>query len=310
MDNTQIQQKGRQIGWVSQLLLLLSGIFWGCSFVFTKDLFLNESHITTNLIVMMRLFVATIVAMPFLWITKRLEIPHKKDIPWFLVLSFGEPFIYSVLETAGVRIVASSLAALIVATIPLFVPFAMAAVYKERLRATSVIGVVISLMGIAVMMMGPDFSFASDPLGILYLSLAVLVAVCYTLALVRILDRNYKPFTITVWQNLISLVYFIPIVVISDMDKISMLSFSMRMVGDFLFLGICCSTVAYACFNYGIKWVGATAASAYNNLIPVFSLLLAVAIGQEELSWQKSIGMIVVITGLFIAQVHKKETNS
>mgnify|MGYP003291076406 CR=1 FL=1 len=307
MDNTQIQHKERGLGWVSQLLLLLSGIFWGCSFVFTKDLFLSEPHITTNLIVMMRLFVATIVAMPFLWITKRLEIPNKKDIPWFMVLSFGEPFIYSILETAGVRLVSGSLASLIIATIPLFVPFAMAAVYKERLRVASVLGVVISLMGIAIMMLGPDLSFSANPMGLFYLTLAVLVAVCYTLALVRIIDRNYKPFTITVWQNFISLIYFIPIVLILDVDKIPMLSFSVRMVGDFLFLGICCSTVAYACFNYGIKWVGATAASAYNNLIPVFSLLLAVLIGQEGLSWQKVVGMIVVITGLFIAQVRKKQ---
>ena len=68
------------------------------------------------------------------------------------------------------------------------------------------------------------------------------------------------------------------------------------------FLGIFCSTVAYMFFNYGMRSLGATAGSVYNNIIPVFSLLLALMIGQESFSIMKVVGMAVVLVGLTVAQ--------
>ena len=89
---------------------------------------------------------------------------------------------------------------------------------------------------------------------------------------------------------------------IFDGSNLSQLSFSPRMWLMIGFLGVFCSTLAYMFFNYGMKHLGATAGSVYNNVIPVFSLLLALAIGQENISWMKVAGMAVVLVGLTIAQ--------
>lgn len=69
-----------------------------------------------------------------------------------------------------------------------------------------------------------------------------------------------------------------------------------------LVLGIFCSTLAYAGYNYGVRNLGASEACIFNNAIPVFSLVAAVLIGQEDFSWLKVLGMIVVISGVIIAQ--------
>jgi len=298
--------------YLPQTLLVIASAFWGASFIFTKELFLTEAAITPYIIITGRMLLATVVTIPFLLITHRLEPIKKGHLKFFLLLALAEPFLYSICETNGVQRVSGSLASIVVATIPLFVPFAMAAVYKEKLRFNAVAGVVLSLAGIALMSMGDTSGAGSDgqsrTAGLLFLSGAVIIAVFYTITLVKILP-HYRPFTITAYQNLIALIYFIPLTLLLDAPKLPLLSYSPHMFFLLAFLGVFCSTVAYAFFNYGMRSLGATAGSVYNNIIPIFSLLLALAIGQEHLSALKVIGMVVVLAGLTLAQ-HKKKALS
>lgn len=301
MNCTHFQRKKNFSFLNARMILLASSFFWGASFIFTKGLFLSEPHITTSIIVTGRLLIASLFMIPFLALTHRLERIRKGDWGMFLILSFFEPFIYSILETSGVSLLPGSLASIIIATIPLFVPFGVALIYKERLRVVTVTGVVLSLAGIMVMMVGPNWSFHANPKGLMFLGAAVAIAVAYTLVLVRILN-HYHPVTITAYQNLFGFLYFIPVILLRNLDALPLLSFSPKMIGMLAFLGLLCSTVAYVCFNYGMRALGATAASVYNNLIPVFSLILAVCIGQERLTITKVIGMAVVLVGLFLSQ--------
>lgn len=290
--------------YLPQILLVVSSAFWGASFIFTKGLFLSEEAISPTIIITGRMLIASLVTMPLLALTGKLQLIKRRHLKFFLLLSFSEPFLYSICETGGVQYVSGSLASIIVATIPLFIPFAMALVYKERLKVRAVVGVLLSLAGIALMSLDENFSFSASPKGLLLLCCAVAIAVFYTIVLVKILD-HYHPLTITAWQNLIALVYFLPLMFINDANRLPLLSFSWKMWAMLAFLGIFCSTVAYMCFNYGMKHLGATSGSVYNNIIPVFSLLLALAIGQESLNWMKVVGMAVVLVGLTVAQKKK-----
>lgn len=290
--------------YLPQTLLVIASAFWGASFIFTKGLFLSEEAITPTIILTGRMLIASLFTLPLLALTHKLQPIKKGHLRYFLILAFTEPFLYSICETGGVQFVSGSLASIIVATIPLFIPFGMALVYKERLKARSIIGVVLSLVGIALMSLDDSMSFSANPKGLILLSSAVVIAVVYTLILVKILN-HYSPITITCYQNLIGFFYFLPLMLILDGSHLAQLSFSPRMWLMLGFLGIFCSTVAYMFFNYGMKHLGATAGSVYNNIIPVFSLLLALAIGQETISWMKVVGMVVVLIGLTIAQRKK-----
>lgn len=290
--------------YLPQTLLVIASAFWGASFIFTKGLFLSEEAITPTIILTGRMLIASLFTLPLLALTHKLQPIKKGHLRYFLILAFTEPFLYSICETGGVQFVSGSLASIIVATIPLFIPFGMALVYKERLKARAIIGVVLSLVGIALMSLDDSMSFSANPKGLILLSSAVVIAVVYTLILVKILN-HYSPITITCYQNLIGFFYFLPLMLILDGSHLAQLSFSPRMWLMLGFLGIFCSTVAYMFFNYGMKHLGATAGSVYNNIIPVFSLLLALAIGQETISWMKVVGMAVVLIGLTIAQRKK-----
>jgi drug/metabolite transporter (DMT)-like permease len=282
-------------------IIIASVVFWGISFILTKELFLTEEHMTVTTLITLRLAIATAVMFPALLLMRKLQRIRREDIKWFLLLALCEPFIYHLCETNGVRLVSGSLASVVIATIPLFVPFGMWAAYRQRIKPSLIIGVLLSLAGVFLMLNG-EIGFQGSALqGLLFLTGAVVIAVVYTLLLVKVVNR-YHPLVVTTWQNVIGLAYFLPLVFIFDSQSLPLLSWSPKMLLLLLVLGIFCSTLAYAGYNYGVRNLGASEACIFNNAIPVFSLITAVAIGQEDFSWLKVIGMAIVIAGVILAQ--------
>lgn len=299
--------KGRTLTYI---LITFSVVFWGVSFILTKELFLTEEHMTVTTLITLRLALATAVMLPALALTRKLQPIRRKDLKWFLLLALCEPFIYHLCETNGVRLVSGSLASVVIATIPLFVPFGMWVAYRQRIKPIMIVGVVLSLAGVLLMLNGEiDFEGAGLK-GMLFLTGAVVIAVVYTILLVKIVD-HYHPLVVTTWQNVIGLAYFL-ILTLSTVTfhlspfTIHLLSWSPKMLLILLVLGICCSTLAYAGYNYGVRNLGASEACIFNNAIPVFSLIAALAIGQETFSWVKVIGMAIVIAGVVISQFKPK----
>ena len=284
------------------ILLAFAAIVWGISFIITKELFATEADITVLIILTFRLLLASAVTIPTLLLLHKLEPIRKGDLKWFLLLTFCEPFIYSICETSGVQLVSGSMASIVVATIPLFVPFGMAAVYGEKVRGITLIGIVLSLVGLAVMLFtGGEDNLDANPVGLAWLAGAVAIAVVFTIVIVKLVGR-YKPFTITAYQNLFGLLYFIPVMLCVDGGKLPLLSYSGEMLALLLVLGVFCSTLAYVFYNVGIAKLGATAACIFTNAIPVFSLIAAILIGQETFSWSKPVGIFIVLAGVVIAQ--------
>ena len=77
-----------------------------------------------------------------------------------------------------------------------------------------------------------------------------------------------------------------------------------------LVLGICCSTLAYAGYNLGVRVLGASEACVFNNAIPVFSLIAAIIIRQETFSWSNLGGMAIVIAGVVLAQFEPRSKSA
>lgn len=294
---------------LAHLLLLAASILWGCSYIFIKELILCEPNMTTFVLVMLRLAVATLFAFPLLFFARKLERIARRDVPLFLLIAFGEPFLYSIFETSGISRITGSLASIITATIPLFLPFGMALVYHERIRWSTIAGIVVSFFGLAIMLFDGNMQLVVDPVGLLFLFGSVLVAVLYTLVLVKLVYR-YEPVTITVYQNLFALLYFIPLVLMFNRDSLVSLSYSPKMLSLVAFLGLLCSTLAYVFFNRGVRHLGATVSTVYTNLIPVSSLILAMMLGQESFEWVRIIGVAIVIVGLFVAQINSDKVSN
>ena len=290
---------------LTYILLVLTAVFWGGSFVLTKEIFLSAPSITPSIIVTLRLVVASIVFVPFLLIAKKWQKIERRDIKYFFLLAFLEPFTYFLCENNGIKLVPGGISSIIIATIPVFVPFGLYFAYHEKLYKINVIGVLLSLIGIVVMISGDGMTTDISMKGILLLFGAVVIAVLYTIVLMKVV-KHYHPFTITVHLNLIGLVYFVPTLLIFDFQNFMDVTFTTRIFAMIACLGIVCSTLSYVFFNYGIVKVGASRASVFNNSIPVFTLIFAAMLGQEIITITKVLGMAVAISGVVIAQIKPK----
>ena len=69
-----------------------------------------------------------------------------------------------------------------------------------------------------------------------------------------------------------------------------------------LYLSVFASALAFLFFIEGIKKLGITKAVVFTNFIPIVTASFAFFILDEKLSWMKVGGIVITISGLFMAQ--------
>lgn len=289
---------------LTYLLVTCAVGMWGVSFVLTKEIFSSDTNYTASIILLFRLLFSVVLFIPILFITKKARKIQKGDLKYFLALALMEPFLYFLCENTGLMYISSDIASMIVGLIPVFVPFGMLIVYKERISAMNIVGGVVSLAGIATMILGSGANLDSELKGLLLMFAAVLVTVFYSLILRKIVDK-YPPVTITVYQNVIGIFYFLPLILCFNIGNLQSIHFTAEALAYMAVLGIGCSTLAYVFFYYGIRRMGASSVFVFSNATPVFTMIFACAIGQESLTILKVAGMAVALSGVTIAQLKR-----
>ena len=291
--------------YIVHLAGVVAMIFWGMSFVWSTQTYQSLNPTAT---IFLRLVVATIFFTAILFIFRLNEKVHRKDLKLFALAAMFEPFLYFIFEGYGLKNTSPIIGSAIVAMIPLVTPIAARIFLKEHLTAMNIVGLIVSFIGVIVMLLNKNLEFTASPKGILFLSGCVLVAVGYSIALIR-LTKLYKPLTITWMQNIIGMLYFIPMVVIMEQFEPSKFGNVGEYIVPLVCLGVFCSAIAYALWAFAYSKLGASKANVYTNLIPVFTAIFSYFIIHESLTVNKIIGIVLVVLGLVFSQMKGKEKN-
>lgn len=282
-----------------------AAFFWSFSFVWFKIAFLAYKPIT---VVIFRLAISALLISVIALGLKRLQKPSKKDLRLFLLMAFFEPFIYFLGESYGLKYVSSTVAAVIVSTIPLLTPIAAWYFYKEKVNRMNVFGLVFSFVGVSLVVLNENLQFDASPLGVGLEFMAVFAAIAYAIIL-KSLAARYNTLTIIAYQNIIGLLLFLPIWLVLDFNDFMQTPFHPQAFRAILLLAVFSSTLAFVFFTQSVRHMGVTKANTYINLIPVFVAILAFIILKDELGTQKIIGILVVVCGLFLSQLKKRDKN-
>lgn len=281
---------------------VIAMIFWGMSFVWSTQVYQNLNPTAT---IFLRLVVATIFFTAILFTFRLNEKVKKEHLGLFALAAMFEPFLYFIFEGYGLKNTSPVIGSAIIAMIPLVTPIAARVFLKERLTPMNIVGFIISFAGVIVMLLNKNLEFTASPKGILFLSGAVLVAVGYSIALIK-LTKLYKPLTITWVQNIIGMIYFIPMVIIMERFEPSNFANVNGYIIPLVCLGVFCSAVAYALWAFAFSKLGASRANVYSNLIPVFTAIFSYLLAIEEMTAFKIIGIVVVVVGLVLSQIKSK----
>ena len=285
--------------------IIIATILWGFSFIWTNQLLQNQIPVFT--IIFIRLTLAAIILSTVSIFLKQLQRIERKDIPWFLMLVFCEPFMYFIGETFGLKAVNSpTIGAIIVATIPLFSMIAGIYFYKERISKLNILGILMTLPGILLVVLENGWDTKVSLSGILLLFLAVFSATGYSVVVRRLSDK-YNSYTIVSFQNIIGAIYFLPLFLIYNGKGFSFERIlSIKFIYPILALAALCSVLAFVFFVNSIRVLGVARTNFFSSLIPAVSAAGAYMLGQEGMSYTKAIGIVVVIIGVIIAQRDKK----
>jgi drug/metabolite transporter (DMT)-like permease len=281
-------------------LAFLAMLFWGMSFVWIKIVFKYYDPITT---IFIRLLVSSALLVLFAWLMKIPIIPKRKDFKAFLFLAFLEPFIYYIGESYGVDIVSPSVAAIMIATIPIITPIFAYFKLKERLSLMNFIGIIVSFMGILLMILKKDLSLEYSLEGILLLLLAVFSGAYYTIQL-KPLSSSYSPITIIINMNIIGAIYFLPFFLYYEYSSFIKVVPNAELVTALAELIIFSSIMALVFFVKVVERIGPSKTAAFTNFIPVVTVIAAwFLLPDEVITIKMLIGIFVVTVGVFVAQI-------
>jgi drug/metabolite transporter (DMT)-like permease len=281
---------------------LLSMIFWSFSFVWVKIAYLAYGPLT---VIFFRLIISVGLLFIFSFFLRRLQKLARKDYGIFILLALFEPFLYFMGESYGLLYVSSTVAAVIVATIPLFAPITAWYFFKERLSLMNIAGLFISFLGVCLVILNNDLSFSASPKGVMLEFMAVFAAIGYSTVL-RKLAFRYNTFTIIFFQNFIGIFMFLPFWSIFEAGGFINTPFHWQAFRAIVLLSVFASTFAFILFTYSVRSIGINRSNMFVNLIPVFVAIFAWFILGDQLTVQKFIGISVVICGLFLAQIRRR----
>jgi drug/metabolite transporter (DMT)-like permease len=193
------------------------------------------------------------------------------------------------------------LASIIISFIPLLAPIPARILFREKFSVTNYFGLLVSVAGVILVIMGEQDSQTVSLAGVLLMLLAVFSAIGHSI-FVRKLSENYNTFTIVTYQSTFGLVYFLPLFAFLCLNDFVHTHHTLSMLLPVIKLAIFASTFAFLLFVYSIQHLGMAKTNAFVNLIPVFTAVLAYLILKEGFNMLKILGIAVVIAGLVASQ--------
>lgn len=287
--------------------IALAMLFWGISFVWTKQLLNDGFPVFT--IVFFRLLIASVIFVTLFKLQHKLETIKKEDRKSFLILAFFEPFLYFIGEEYGLQHVSASFASVIIGLIPIVVSITMYFAEGEKITWKLLLGILISVAGIALMTFGPGSNIVFSVRGLLWLLLALLAAGGYSV-LISKLVRKYSPISVTTYQNMLAIPFYIPFVCIFDLKQWGSIGWSGSSILNLMCLAIFCSAGAYMLYSYSIQRISITKLSVCTNAIPIVTIIFAAILGLESFTLQKFVGIVIVVTGVIISQMKGNVPNT
>jgi len=283
--------------------IILAMTFWSLTYVWYKMVYEAYNPITT---VLLRLVLSSIMLIVLMYPLGKLQKIHFKDLKYFLLVTFFQPFLYFLCESFGVKLVSSTLSAVIISTIPLFSPFATAYFFKEKITKLNFAGIVISIVGVAFVIFSrnSDVEIEVNTVGILLLFLAVAAGIGYSIVIKK-LSGKYNSISIVTYHNIIGIFFFAPLFFIFEYDHFMSVGYVQEAVVPMLELAFFGSSFAFIFFTFSIQKIGVTKSNAFTNAIPVLTAIFAFFLLGETLSVIKMAGIGLVIAGLFMSQVRR-----
>lgn len=281
------------------LTLLAIGLIWGSQFIFQEFALVSFSPIWIGATR------AVIGAITLIVICKSLGIKGTGN-QWvlFSVIGLLEAAIPFVLVPWGQQHLDSSIAAILMGTLPFYV-LLLAPIFVKgaRINIANTISVVVGFSGLLVLFY-PELSGAGKVN--LVSSMAIVVAaICFAIALL-LLNRVRNEHPLIVARNVLSVASIQLIIIAFITAPFEYQEASTTALFSLLYLGAVCAGIVYYLYMMCIKNAGPVFTSMTNYIVPAVGVFIGALVTNDAIQMNTWIALIVILCALFINQVLSK----
>ena len=243
------------------------------------------------------------------WIIASLMKPERVERRDLMVIMAGGlmGFVVSQTLTAWALNYTSPVYFSLIATLTPVAVMLMAALFiGERITGVKFLGVMLGIGGAVLMVvMGQTSGTGSnDLLGIALAILSVMTWAVYMI-ITRKVATKYQPVTQMKYVFLVSAVVTVPLAwpELADQRLYSAATFGWDGALEMAFIVLAATVLGFFLIPYAMKFLSATTVSVYTNLQPMVASFVAIAIGQDIMTWDKPVAAILVLLSAYIVTV-------
>lgn len=283
---------------VTDVLLFTMAVIWAINFSVIK--FATESFDPVALTgLRVGLAALFLVAVAFARDRPRLS---RRDVVMLLLLGVLGNGLYQLFFVHGVARTRAGNAALIVGSAPAFIALFARWRGLERVRRLTLVGIGLSLAGVALVIVGSASSSTGEAtlLGSLLVFFGVLCWTAYTILLQPYTKRIdvVKLSAVTMVGGAVPLLIASgPALIATEWGTVTPSAWMALFYASVISMG-----VAYLFWYRGLRVLGPTRTAVYSNLQPIIALLVAWAFLHETPTAFQAVGTATIVAGVFLSR--------
>lgn len=287
--------------------LTLTAVFWGGTFIAGRHVSQDLGPFT---LAFLRFAVASALLLALTG-TKERRLPplRAKEMLPVVLLGLTGVFAYNALFFRGLRLIEAGRAALIIATCPAFIAAASALFLRERLGPVRTAGIVLSVLGAAVVVSRGDLRQAlagGVGWGEIFILGCVLSWTAYSL-IGRSVMRRLSPLTAVAYSSVVGVAALaVPAVLEGLVPALGHASFVNWLA--ILYLAAFGTVVGFVWFYEGVRRIGPTRAGLFINFVPISAVILAALILREPVTASVAVGAAMVLSGVWLTNRRPGQT--
>jgi drug/metabolite transporter (DMT)-like permease len=302
MDNIHHQ---RQI-FIGIGLAVLATLIWSGNFIIARGVIKTIPPVT---LAFYRWLTATIIIAPFAWkyFTTEIMIVKQHILFFLLVAVTGVSMFNTFVYVAGHYSSAINMAILGTCSSPIMSVILARIFLKERIPTLRIIGMIVCVAGILLLLSKGSvsnllaFRFTKGDWWILA---AALTFAIYNTT-VRKKPAGMHPVNFLFVVFLLGTVVLLPFY-LYELNKQSGIAVNIANISAIIYLGLGASVICFLIWNKAIHALGSGRTALFGNLIPIFSSIEAVIILHEQFIWIYVVSMLLVFTGIVLANLQLK----
>lgn len=289
------------------LKLIVVALLWGGTFI--------AGHVLAGTLPPMtsacgRFAVAVCLLVLWAWRTEGgLPRLNRRQLLLTLALGVSGVFLYNLCFFAALAKLPAGRTALFVALNPIVTALLLAGLLRERLAAYKWFGILLALIGALVVVTRGDLAGAARDLsqafgaGELYMLTAVICWAAYTI-IGRYALKEMSPLAATSYAAIWGLL-LLSCGMSSELLGTRTLILTWQALAAMVYLGAFGTVIGFVWYYQGVRAIGPSRTAIFNNLVPMFGVVLAALLLGERMLISMLIGGVLIVLGVSMTNANR-----